>query len=75
MNLADRIIRVSSGGDAATRRLLRPDEVRQVTIDLVGTANRFQAGHRIRVDVSSSNFPFFEVNPNTGDLPGHQARE
>lgn len=46
-----------------------------MTVDLVGTANRFRAGHRIRVDISSSNFPFFEVNPNTGELPGHQTHE
>ncbi len=75
MNLADRIIRVSSGDDAETRRLLQPGEVRKVTIDLVGTANRFRAGHRIRVDISSSNFPFFELNPNTGELPAHQTHE
>ncbi|WP_134439705.1 CocE/NonD family hydrolase C-terminal non-catalytic domain-containing protein, partial [Methylacidiphilum caldifontis] len=34
------------------------------------TANRFQAGHRIRLDVSSSNFPRFDVNPNTGEPIG-----
>lgn len=75
MNLADRIIRVSAGDDAATRRLLKAGEVRKVTIDLVGTANRFAKGHRIRVDISSSNFPFFDVNPNTGERPGHQTHE
>jgi uncharacterized protein len=75
MNLADRITRLSSGDDAATRRLLRPGEVRKVTVDLIGTANRFQAGHRIWVDISTNSFPFFEVNPNTGELPGHQTHE
>lgn len=75
MNLADRIIRVSSGDDVASPRLLDPGEIRKVTIDLVGTANRFQKGHRIRVDISSSNFPFFDVNPNTGERPGDQTHE
>jgi len=75
MNLADRIIRVSSGDDVASPRLLEPGEIRKVTIDLVGTANRFQKGHCIRVDISSSNFPFFDVNPNTGERPGHQTHE
>lgn len=75
MNLADRIIRVSSGDDVATRRLLKPSEIRKVTIDLVGVANRFETGHRIRVDVSSSNFPFFDVNPNTGERPSDWTHE
>jgi putative CocE/NonD family hydrolase len=72
MNLADRIIRVSSGDYASTRTLLKPGEIRKVTIDLIATASRFQPGHRIRLDISSSNFPFFDVNPNTGERPGHQ---
>lgn len=75
MNLADRIIRVSSGDDVASPAFLKPGEIRRVTIDLVGTANRFPKGHRIRVDISSSNFPFFDVNPNTGERPGHQTHE
>ena len=72
MNLADRIIRASSGDYATERMLLKPGEIRKVTIDLVGVANRFRTGHRIRVDVSSSNFPFFEVNPNTGERSGYE---
>ena len=31
------------------------------------TANRFAAGHRLRLDISSSNFPRFDVNSNTGE--------
>ncbi len=38
------------------------------------TANLFQKGHRIRVDVSSSNFPRFDVNPNTGEPLGMNRR-
>ena len=49
--------------------------VRKVTIDLLGVANHFKKGHRIRVDISSSNFPFFDVNPNTGERPGYQTHE
>ena len=37
------------------------------TIKLYPTSNVFKKGHRIRVDVSSSNFPRFDVNPNTGE--------
>jgi predicted acyl esterase len=36
----------------------------------MATANFFLAGHRIRLDVSSSNFPKFDVNPNTGEPEG-----
>jgi putative CocE/NonD family hydrolase len=75
MNLADRIIRVGSGDYATARTLLKTGEIRKVTIDLVGVANRFRTGHRIRVDISSSNFPFFDVNPNTGERPGNETHE
>jgi uncharacterized protein len=75
MNLADRIIRVHSGDDVAAPKLLAPGEIRKVTIDLIGVANRFRAGHRIRVDISSSNFPFLDVNPNTGERSGYPTHE
>jgi putative CocE/NonD family hydrolase len=41
----------------------------EYVIDLGPTSNVFRAGHRIRVDISSSNFPRFDRNPNTGVLP------
>jgi putative CocE/NonD family hydrolase len=41
-------------------------EAYRYEIDLVGTSNVFQKGHRIRVEISSSNFPRFDRNPNTG---------
>ena len=41
---------------------------------LYPTSNVFKAGHRIRVDVSSSNFPRFDVNPNTGGPIGKERR-
>ena len=75
MNLADRIIRVRGGDNVTTPRFLKPGEIREVTIGLLGVANRFVKGHRIRVDISSSNFPFFDVNPNTGEREGHQTHE
>ena len=46
------------------------------TIKLYPTSNVFKRGHRIRVDVSSSNFPRFDVNPNTGEpLNDNRRRE
>lgn len=45
--------------------LLTPGEVYEIEIDMAATANVFRAGHRIRVDVSSGNFPRFDRNTNT----------
>ena len=53
--------------------LLTPDEVYDYEIEMTGTANVFQPGHRIRVDLTSSNFPQFDRNPNTGAPLGSDA--
>jgi putative CocE/NonD family hydrolase len=45
---------------------LSPGEVYPFTIDLVATSNVFLPGHRIRVDITSSSFPRFNIHPNTG---------
>jgi putative CocE/NonD family hydrolase len=45
---------------------LTPGKLYQVVVDLLGTSNLFRAGHRIRLDISSSNFPLRDANPNTG---------
>ncbi|MFD2263367.1 CocE/NonD family hydrolase [Lacibacterium aquatile] len=50
--------------------LLTPGEVFKITVKGFATANLFAKGHRIRLDVSSSNFPKFDVNPNTGAPEG-----
>ena len=42
-------------------------QIYRLAFPLEPTANRFKAGHRIRVDICSSNFPNFDINPNTGD--------
>jgi uncharacterized protein len=44
---------------------LKPGEVTKFTIPLRPTANEFQAGHRIRLDITSSDFPNYERNANT----------
>jgi len=48
------------------QNLLKPGQVAEVIIELGATSNLFAKGHRIRVDISSSNWPRFESNPNTG---------
>ncbi len=54
-------------------RLLTPNQVYEFTIELTATANVFKPGHRIRVDITSSNFPQFDRNPNTGEALGNSA--
>ena len=68
--LQDSIIRARYRNSFERQELMTPGEVYKFEIDLWATANRFQAGHRIRLDVSSSNFPTFDVNPNTGEKIG-----
>jgi uncharacterized protein len=50
-------------------RLLTPGEITAIDIELPPTAIVFNTGHRIKVDISSSNYPRYEVNPNTGNAP------
>ncbi len=67
LNLEDGIIRARFRDSLARERLMEPGTVYEFTIKLYPTSNVFRKGHRIRVDISSSNFPRFDVNPNTGE--------
>jgi uncharacterized protein len=67
LNIGDGILRTRFRDSLEEEKLMTPGEVYPVTIKLYPTANVFKKGHRIRVDVSSSNFPRFDVNPNTGE--------
>ena len=70
MNVTDGILRVRYRKSWEKPEPLQPGEVAQVTVEAFPTANLFKRGHRIRLDVSSSNFPHFDVNPNTGAAEG-----
>ncbi len=74
MNIAEGIIRARYRKGTNQMELLKPGEVYEFDIDMVGTANVFQKGHRIRVDVTSSNFPQFDRNPNTGEAFGASSK-
>ncbi len=68
-SLNDGIIRARYRESTSETKLIEPGNVYKYTIDLVATSNVFKAGHRIQVEVSSSNFPRFDRNPNTGREP------
>jgi putative CocE/NonD family hydrolase len=55
--------------DGIVRRNYTPGAPEEIEVVLNPTSVVFQAGHRIRIDVSSSNFPRFDRNPNTGEDP------
>jgi putative CocE/NonD family hydrolase len=65
-NLADGILRARYRESASTPKLLQRDEVCEFTIDLWATSHVFLPGHCVRVEISSSNFPRFDRNLNTG---------
>jgi putative CocE/NonD family hydrolase len=71
--LSDGIIRARYRNGFGTPELLVPGEPAEVRIDLLATSNVFLPGHRVRVEVSSSNFPRYDRNPNTGRAFGTDA--
>jgi putative CocE/NonD family hydrolase len=65
-NLTDGILRVRYRESLERPALMNPGSVYRLTIDAGVTSNVFLAGHRVRLEISSSNFPRFDRNPNTG---------
>ena len=70
MNLTDGILRARYRDSWETPARLQGGKIYRVSIEPFPTSNLFQKGHRIRVDLSSSNFPHFDLNPNTGEPEG-----
>ena len=75
LNLTDSLIRMRYRNGRPTAEFLPPGELDEITITLYPTSNLFAQGHRIRLDISSSNFPRFDVNPNTGEPIGKERRK
>jgi len=65
-NLTDGILRARYRNGRGPAQPIKPNEVLEYDIDMWATSNVFKAGHRIRLEISSSNFPRFDRNPNTG---------
>jgi len=67
IHLAEGILRARYRKGYQNQQLLAPGEVAVFRIELAPTSNVFLAGHRLRVEISSSNFPRFNRNLNTGE--------
>jgi uncharacterized protein len=74
INVSDSIIRARYRNGWTEPEPMSPGEVYELRFELFPTAIVFRAGHRIRLDISSSNFPRFDVNPNTGGPLGVERR-
>ena len=78
LNLAHGILRARFRNAFEDPQPMEPGQVHALTIRTFPTSNLFLAGHRIRIEVSSSNFPHFDVNPNSdwrvADAPPRIAR-
>lgn len=67
--MGDGIIRARFRESDKEEKFMTPGEIYEFNIKLDPCCNIFKKGHRIRVDISSSNFPRFDVNPNSGEPP------
>ena len=69
-NVVEGIVRASFRASLSDPTPIAPGEVVTYEIDLWATSHVFAPGHRLRLEVSSSNFPRYERNPNTGEPAG-----
>ncbi|HXZ88251.1 MAG TPA: CocE/NonD family hydrolase, partial [Candidatus Binataceae bacterium] len=69
-NVAGGIVRARFRESLSAPSPITPGKVYEYNVDLWATSHVFKAGHRIRLEVSSSNFPHFDRNPNTGHTFG-----
>jgi uncharacterized protein len=66
-NLTEGIVRARYRDSQEHPSLMNPDQTYKLTVDMWATSNVFKRGHRLRLEISSSNFPRFDRNPNTGE--------
>jgi uncharacterized protein len=65
--MTEGIVRARYRNSQVKGELLNPRQIYKFTMDLWATANVFRKGHLLRLEISSSNFPRFDKNLNTGD--------
>ena len=68
INICDGILRARYRESIEDPALVEPGAVERYEVDLWATSNLFKAGHRIQVVITSSDFPRYDRNPNTGEL-------
>ena len=73
-NLTEGILRLRYRNSQEKPELANPGETYRITVDLWATSNVFLAGHKLRLEVSSSNFPRFDRNMNTGEEQARATR-
>ncbi|OOF57338.1 CocE/NonD family hydrolase [Rodentibacter myodis] len=71
MNITDGIIRCRYRNSWTTPTLLETGKIEEVIIRPFESCNLFKKGHRLRIDISGSNFPHFDCNPNSGEPEGY----
>lgn len=74
INLTEGILRARYRDSQTTPALLKPAQTYSLSIDLWATSNVFRTGHKIRLEVSSSNFPRFDRNLNTGEPAANSSK-
>ncbi len=74
INLTENILRARYRDSQVTPTMLTPGQVVTISLDLWATSNVFRAGHRVRLEISSSNFPRFDRNLNTGELAANSTK-
>jgi len=72
-NVAEGIIRAKYKDGLIDPCPVTPGEAYEYVIDLASVSILFKKGHRIRLDITSSNFPRFDRNMNTGNAFGEDA--
>jgi len=73
-NLTEGILRLRYRDSPEKPEMAVPGKIYRVTVDLWATSNVFLAGHKVRLEISSSNFPRFDRNLNTGEEQAHARR-
>lgn len=73
-NLTSGILRLRYRDSQEHPMLANPGEVYHITVDLWATSNVFLPGHKLRLEISSSDFPRFDRNMNTGELQSRASR-
>jgi putative CocE/NonD family hydrolase len=73
-NLTSGILRLRYQKSQEKPQLAKPGKIYHITLDMAATSNVFLAGHKLRLDVSSSDFPRFDRNMNTGEEQAHATR-